>query len=64
MQHHKYCVGQRVKFVYRSRISAADGDYEIMRLLPSESGQFLYRIKSGLERSERVVEEDQIALRS
>ena len=63
MQNHRYVVGQAVAFVGRSRIRAAHGEYKISRLLPAESGQFLYRIKSELERGERVVGEDQLSER-
>ena len=64
MQNHKYCVGQRVNFVGRAQVNAAYGEYKVMKLLPAESGQFLYRIKSDLEPSERVVGEDQLAVRA
>jgi len=60
MQKHKFSVGQKVDFWNRTRIAAAQGEYEIVRLLPAEAGQFQYRIKSALERNERVVGEDQI----
>ena len=62
MQQHKYHIGEKVKFAGRARVPAAHGEYEVVRLLPVESGQFLYRIKSALERNERVVAEDQLAL--
>jgi hypothetical protein len=60
MQNHKFSVGQRVKFYNRVRAAAAQGEYEIVRLLPAEEGQFQYRIKSELERNERVAAEDQL----
>ena len=60
MQKHKFSLGQKVDFSNRMRIAAAQGEYEIVRLLPAEAGQFLYRIKSTLERNERVVGEDQL----
>jgi hypothetical protein len=60
MQKHKFSVGQKVDFRSRTRIVAAQGEYEIVRLLPAEAGQLQYRIKSTLERNERVVAEDQI----
>jgi len=60
MQKHKFSVGQKVDFRSRTRIVAAEGEYEIVRLLPAEAGQLQYRIKSTLERNERVVAEDQI----
>ena len=63
MQNHRYVVGQAVDFVRPSRTSAARGEYKISRLLPAESGQYLYRIKRELERGERVVVEDQLSER-
>ncbi len=64
MHQHKYHVGERVSFVGRARVSAAHGEYKIMRLLPAESGEFLYRIKSNFEPNERVVAEDKLAARN
>jgi hypothetical protein len=60
MQVHKYSVGERVNFAGRVRLGAATGEYEIVRLLPAEAGQPLYRIKSVLEPHERVVGEEQL----
>ncbi|WP_342028592.1 hypothetical protein [Bauldia litoralis] len=60
MQNHKFSVGQKVKYYNRVRTTAAQGEYEIVRLLPAEEGQFQYRIKSELERNERVAAEDQL----
>ena len=60
MQNHKYSVGERVNFAGRARVGGASGDYEVVKLLPIEAGQFLYRIKSALERHERVVDEEQL----
>jgi hypothetical protein len=60
MKNHKFSVGQKVDFFNRVRVAAAQGEYEIVRLLPAENGQFQYRIKSALERNERVVAEDQL----
>ncbi len=64
MQNHKYCIGEKVSLVGRVQVSAAHGEYKVMRLLPAESGQFLYRIKSEFEPGERVVAEDELAVRS
>ena len=63
MEKHKFSIGQKVNFSNRVRVAAAPGEYEVMRLLPSEEGQYLYRIKSALERNERVVAEDQLNTR-
>jgi hypothetical protein len=60
MQMHRFGIGDRVNFVGRVRIGAATGEYEVVRLLPVESGQVLYRIKSVLERHERVVGEEHL----
>ena len=64
MQKHKYRVGQRVSIVGRERVGAEHRVYDVVKLLPAESGEFLYRIKSELEPSERVVAEDQLAARN
>jgi hypothetical protein len=63
MQVHKYRVGEKVNFDARMQVGAAAGEYEVLRLLPVEAGQLQYRIKSALERSERVVQEHQLSLR-
>ena len=42
------------------RVAAANGEFEVVRLLPAEGGELQYRIKSPLERTERVVAEDQL----
>lgn len=60
MKNHKFAIGEKVDFSSRMRVAAAQGEYEVVRLLPEESGQFHYRIKSALERNERVVAEDQL----
>ncbi len=64
MPNHKYRVGQTVAFTGRSGTKVAVGECEIVRLLPSEEGQCLYRIKSVLERWERVAAEDQLVTSS
>lgn len=63
MQDHKYHLGEKVNFDTRRQVGAAGGDYEVVRLLPIEAGQLLYRIKSPFERTERVVQEHQLSLR-
>jgi hypothetical protein len=60
MTNHKFRVGQIVVFEGRPAPSTAPGDYEVVRLLPPEGGQFLYRIKSRLEQWERVAAEYQL----
>lgn len=61
MKKHKYDVGQKVRYFTRMRISAENNEFEVMRLLPAEAGEFQYRIKSALEKTERVVSEDQLS---
>jgi len=41
----------------------AGRQYEIVRLLPVESGQFLYRVKSKGETFERVAKESELSRR-
>ncbi len=62
MKNHKFGVGEKVSFYNRLRISAVHGEFEVVRLLPAEGGEMQYRIKSSLERTERVVAEDQLVL--
>lgn len=58
---HKYAIGQDVLFASgmfgRSSLS---GPYRVMRLLPPEGDEFLYRIKSNGEAFERVARESQL----
>jgi hypothetical protein len=61
MQNHKYRVGQRVNFTGPVRNNSPSGEYEILRVLPSDGGELQYRIKSKLETYERVVGEEQLA---
>jgi hypothetical protein len=56
-------VGQKVNFTGPVRNNSPSGEYEILRLLPSNSGELLYRIKSKQETHERVVAEDQLSSR-
>ena len=64
METHKYGVGDRVSFSGRVRVGGATGEYEVIKLLPVESGQVMYRIKSTLERHERVVGEEHLVSRA
>lgn len=63
MGNHKFRLGQKVIFVGKAGIFAAGGEYEIVKLLPAESGQIQYRLKSRSEAYERVAREDQLDLR-
>lgn len=61
---HKYAVGEHVTLSGRQLVRAAPGVYEVRALLPPDSGRFQYRLKSELERYERVVSEDEVTLTS
>jgi hypothetical protein len=58
---HRYDAGQTVRFTggfpYRN---AVEGDYEVVRRLPSRDGEFQYCIKSRGEPYERVVRESEL----
>jgi hypothetical protein len=61
LSNHKFRIGESV--LYRSGIhgpSAASGVYKITQLLPSESDDCQYRIKSFDEPHERVVKESEL----
>jgi len=65
MARHKFKVGQLVDFVSpRSGAPAARRQYEIVRLLPIENGDVLYRIKSKGEPFERVAKESELSRRA
>ena len=59
---HQYTVGEHVIFSGKQLLRTAPGYYEIRALLPPDSGRFRYRLKSELERFERVVSEDELTL--
>jgi hypothetical protein len=65
MAHHRFKVGQFVDFA-PSRLGApASGrQYEIIRLLPADGGEFQYRVKSKSEPFERVAKESELSRRS
>jgi hypothetical protein len=58
---HKYTVGQTVQYTAgafgRSKTS---GSFQVVKLLPSEGDEFLYRIKCEGEPYERVAKESQL----
>jgi hypothetical protein len=65
MPNHKYKVGQAVDLTPgRWGFPASAREYKILRLLPSEGGELLYRIKSAAETFERVAKESELAPRS
>jgi hypothetical protein len=58
---HRYKIGDSVSLGGRTRtLSRADGIYHIVQTLPHEGGPLLYRVRSDVERHERVVEESEI----
>ena len=62
---HKYSVGQLVYFEGVFGRGAANGQYEIVRLVPIEKdNKLMYRIKSPAEAFERIAEEDQLKVMS
>jgi hypothetical protein len=63
MARHKFKVGQMVDFASERLGVRTTGLYEVVRLLPVEAGEFLYRVKSRSENFERVARESQLSLR-
>jgi len=62
MSEHKFRVGQAVRF-YPNGMgahSAPHGTYVVMAELPEQDGEFQYRIKSIVERLERVARESEL----
>jgi hypothetical protein len=63
MANHKFRVGQAVDFnPSRVGVPASLREYKILRLLPHEGGEPLYRIKSIVEPFERIAKESELAL--
>lgn len=60
MSGHRFKVGQMVELLPTTLRSAAPGAYEIVRLIPIESGAPQYCLKSREEKHERVVTEDDL----
>jgi hypothetical protein len=61
MSTHKFDVGEKVDFVpaFHQR-SAPTTEYQIVRQLPDNNGEFFYQIKSAREPHDRVVGESQL----
>ncbi len=58
---HRFQPGQRVTISVRTSLTnAARGVYQVVRQLPPAGGDNMYRIKSDVERHERVVPESQL----
>ncbi len=65
MPSHKFKVGEVVEFnPGRSSLPAPNRQCTIVRLLPVEGGNHLYRIKCAAETFERVAREIELAARS
>lgn len=61
LKEHKFRIGQTVYFTSRPiGQMAADGAYQVVKLLPSEGEDYQYRIKSASEAFERVAKESQL----
>lgn len=61
LKSHKYHVGEVVYFTSPTfGRAAASGTYTVVKLLPSESDDYQYRIKSSGEAFERVAKESQL----
>jgi hypothetical protein len=57
MPSRKFHVGEAVILSHSIRRNAASGVYEVTGELPENGGEFEYRIKSAIERHERVARE-------
>lgn len=62
MSAHRFRVGQFVELLPTTLRAAAPGAYEIVRLIPIESGGPQYCLKSCDERHERIVSEHDLVL--
>jgi len=59
---HTYKIGQMVHFSPgRASMAATSREYKIVRLLPPEGGQNLYRIKGIAETFERMARESDLS---
>lgn len=64
MARHRFKVGQLVDFSpARPGMPTPGRQYQVVRLLPAEGGEFLYRVKSKSETFERVARESELAQR-
>jgi hypothetical protein len=62
---HAYKIGAMVDFTpARSSMPASTQKYEVIRLLPPESGENQYRIKCKTETFERIARESELKRRS
>lgn len=63
MTQHRFRVGQTVLYSMGRQGGLASREYKIVRLLPPEGTDLLYRIKSASEPYERVAKEFELATR-
>ena len=64
MARHKYKVGQVVDFTpSRPGVAPSGRQYEIVRLVPADSGELRYRVKSKSEAFERIARESELSQR-
>ena len=62
MPSHKFKVGQSVNFTPgRTVMAPSSREYKVVRLLPPEDGQNLYRIKGVSETFERMARESDLS---
>ena len=65
MSSHKYKVGQAVDFApSRQSMPASAREYKIIRLMPAEGTENIYRIKCAIEPFERIARERELSRRS
>jgi hypothetical protein len=60
MPNHAFQIGQFVDYTAPRLTGAASGPYQITRQMPSEDGEFKYRIRSPDEPHERVAIESDL----
>jgi hypothetical protein len=62
---HKYKIGQAVDLSPgRWSLPASSREYKIVRLLPIEGGERMYRVKSEAETFERIAKESELTARA
>jgi hypothetical protein len=65
MAHHRFKVGQLVDFSpARPGVPTSGHQYQIVKTLTAEGGEFLYRVKSKSEAFERVAKESELTRRN
>ena len=63
MADHKFKIGQTVDFSPgRGTMASMSRLYKIVKLLPPQDGQFLYRIKGSSEPFERIASERDLSI--